>query len=120
MNQYVRCLKNNTYFKDDLADSFIDLKIGNIYKRLPTSGREADSGMIRVVDGSGESYLYPADYFEPLPVGALDKQTDHQVTVHLDEVTKGTLQAEALAAQKSVSALLREWIEEHLDLPVNS
>lgn len=31
---------------------------------------------------------------------------------------KNVLRAEALAANKSVSALLREWAEERLDLPV--
>jgi Ribbon-helix-helix protein, copG family len=118
MNQYLRCLKNDTYFKEDLADTFVDLKIGQIYKQLPLSTKERDSGYVRVVDGSGDAYLYPADYFEPLSVGEFVGQTDRQVTVHLDEITKGILQAEALAAQKSVSALLREWIEEHLDLPV--
>ncbi len=38
--------------------------------------------------------------------------------MHLDEVTKGILHAEAIAAQKSMGALLREWIDGRLDLPV--
>lgn len=120
MNQYVKCLRNETYFKDDPADTFFDLKIGQIYKRLPESSREADGGMIRVVDGSGESYLYPEDYFEPLNLGDTSAFADQQITVHLDAATKGILQAEALAAQTSVSALLRQWIEEHLDLPAGN
>lgn len=42
-----------------------------------------------------------------------------QFTLRLDEITKGVLHAEAVAAKKSISALLREWIDERLDLPEN-
>jgi hypothetical protein len=38
------------------------------------------------------------------------------LTIHLDAFTKGVLYAEALAADKSMSALVREWIDERLDL----
>lgn len=120
MNKYLRCLKNDTYFQEDLADFFIDLKVGQIYKQLPLLPAEMDSGMVRVIDGSGEAYLYPADYFEPLTINGTLEHADQKVTVHLDEVTKGILHAEALAARKSVSALVREWIDEHLDLPVGA
>lgn len=120
MSKYLRCLKNDTYFQEDLADTFVDLKVGQIYKQLPVSAREAESGFVRVVDGSGEAYLYPTDYFEAILTNGtgIVGSADQQVTVHLDEITKGILQAEALASQKSVSALLRDWIEEHLDLPI--
>ncbi len=118
MSQYVRCLKNNTYFKDDLASHFADLRIGQIYKRLPLFPEEEGNGMIRVIDGSGEAYLYPADYFEPVNIRISTRPNAQSLTLHLDEVTKGILHAEALAAQKSVNALLREWIDERLDLPV--
>lgn len=120
MSTYLRCLKNDTYFKEDLAETFIDLKIGQIYKQLPLFPEEMGSGMVRIVDGSGESYLYPAEYFEPLPISGTPGIIDQQVTVHLDEITKGILQAEALATHKSVSALLREWIDERLDLPLEA
>ena len=118
MSQYVKCLKNDTYFADDLADTFPELQIGQIYKQLPLYAEEEGSGMVRVVDGTSEAYLYPADYFEPLQLAAITKPVNQQVSVHLDEITKGILHAEALAAKKSVSALLREWIDERLDLPV--
>lgn len=119
-NQYLRCLKNDTYFQEDLAETFFDLKIGQIYKQLQLSPSEKGNGLVRIVDGSGEAYLYPADYFEPLTISTTDASIDQKVTVLLDEVTKGILQAEALASHKSVSALLREWIDEHLDLPVSA
>jgi hypothetical protein len=80
---------------------------------------EADSGMVRVIDGSGEPYLYPADYFEPLLIKGGVRLTDHVLAIRLDEITKGVLHAEAVAAKKSISALLREWIDERLDLPEN-
>jgi hypothetical protein len=40
--------------------------------------------------------------------------------VHLDPYLKGVLHAEAIAAKKSISALLREWIDERLDLPATA
>ena len=39
------------------------------------------------------------------------------LTIYLDEYLKGVLHAEAIASDKSVSALAREWMEERLDLP---
>ena len=39
------------------------------------------------------------------------------LTTYLDEYLKGVLHAEAIASDKSVSALMREWVEERLDLP---
>jgi hypothetical protein len=41
------------------------------------------------------------------------------VTAHLPPWLKGVLYAEAVAADKPVSALLREWIEDRLDLPAS-
>ena len=41
---------------------------------------------------------------------------ERSVTVHLPEVLAGVLPAEALTEQISVSALMRAWIEERLDL----
>jgi hypothetical protein len=120
MNRYVRCIRNDSYFQEDLAEIFFDLKVGQIYKQVPLYPEEIDSDMIRVIDGSGEAYLYPADYFEPVLVSGTSEPADQKVTIHLDEVTKGILHAEALAARKSVSALLRDWIDEHLDLPINA
>lgn len=41
-------------------------------------------------------------------------------TIHLDPLTKDILRAEGIAAKKLVSALLREWIDERLDLPISA
>ncbi len=101
---YVRCLNNKGYEAS--------LTIGKVYKTLPTS----EQNTLRVIDNEGEDYLYDINRFEMLSLH--EERTSETLTVHLDSVTKGILHAEALAAQKSISALLREWIDERLDLPV--
>jgi hypothetical protein len=73
--------------------------------------------MIRVIDGSGEDALYPVSYFEPFTING--NRVSEAITVYLDAYIKGVLHAEAVAAGKSISALVREWIEERLDLPAN-
>ena len=42
-----------------------DLEIRKVYRVLPDA-RAAKDGLIRVIDESGEDYLYPADYFVPV------------------------------------------------------
>ena len=119
MSRYVKCRKNDTYFKDDMAQTFADLAVGQVYKQMTLYPEEADSGMVRVIDCSGEPYLYPADYFESLLISGGVRPANQQLTIRLDEITKGVLHAEAVAAKKSISALLREWIDERLDLAEN-
>jgi hypothetical protein len=121
-SRYVRCLDNHAYIahKDQPPPdySLLSLTVGRIYK--VASPAENDGDMLRVFDNEGEDYLYPADYFEPVPTNGAARPADHQVTVHLDEITKGILQAEALATHQSVSALIRKWIDERLDLPADA
>ncbi len=104
---YVRCINNRGYEAS--------LTIGAIYKVLPDN---SDPASLRIIDNEGEDYLYDASQFEAIEYDGLPSSATENVTVHLDPTLKGILRAEALAAQKSVSALLREWIDEHLDLPV--
>jgi hypothetical protein len=54
--KYVICVKNQE------AD---DLQLRKIYEVLPDEFAPADEA-IRIVDDSGEDYLYPADYFVPV------------------------------------------------------
>ena len=42
-----------------------DLEIRKIYQILPDA-RAAKDDYVRVIDESGEDYLYPADFFVPL------------------------------------------------------
>lgn len=60
--RFVVCLRN------DGAE--LDLAPRKVYAVLPDASAER-SGWIRVIDETGEDYLYPADYFgslDPLPV----------------------------------------------------
>jgi hypothetical protein len=43
-------------------DAFEDLEVWKIYQVLPDA-RAAEVGCVRVIDESGEDYLYPADRF---------------------------------------------------------
>ena len=42
-----------------------DLELRKIYQVMPDESA-AEDGYIRVIDESGEDYLYPADYFLPI------------------------------------------------------
>lgn len=123
---YVKCLKNDPYlqFADQpiQQEPLFGLTVGKVYKAIPDRTAEKH-GMLRVIDesfgeaGSEDGYLYPADYFEPF-FPPKNNQSISPVTIYLDEYLRGVLHAEAVAANKSVSALVREWLAEHLDLPV--
>jgi hypothetical protein len=52
--KYVVCIEN--------ADYPASLELRKIYRLIPDAGA-AESGLLRVIDESGEDYLYPADYF---------------------------------------------------------
>ena len=54
--EYVVCVRN---------DECEDLEIRKIYQILPDK-RAARDGYLRVVDESGEDYLYPETYFAPV------------------------------------------------------
>ncbi|HYN23359.1 MAG TPA: hypothetical protein VE078_20555 [Thermoanaerobaculia bacterium] len=43
------------------------LELRKIYQRLPDTKAEQD-GLLRVIDESGEDYLYPAGFFVPIAV----------------------------------------------------
>lgn len=42
-----------------------DLELRKIYQVLPDEAA-AEDGYVRIVDESGEDYLYPAEYFLPI------------------------------------------------------
>lgn len=56
---YVVCLDNAGYLAS--------LERRKIYRRLPDSPAEQD-GLLRIVDESGEDYLYPSRLFAPIDV----------------------------------------------------
>jgi hypothetical protein len=59
---FVVCLQ-----KEDLGDfSGGDVNLGRLYEVIEA---DAGNGMTRIIDESGEDYLYPASWFEPVAVG---------------------------------------------------
>ena len=67
--EFVVCINNTDYPAS--------LELHKIYRVVPDEDAETD-GDIRVVDESGEDYLYPASYFTPIEVpAALEKSLLH-------------------------------------------
>ena len=57
--KFVVCLE-----KKDLGDfSSEDVTLGRLYELVE---EDAGNGMIRIIDESGEDYLYPSAWFEPI------------------------------------------------------
>ncbi len=54
--RFVVCVKSGGY---------VDLEPLKVYKVCRDSAAKAQ-GMLRVVDGSGENYLYPQEFFRPI------------------------------------------------------
>ena len=57
LSSFVLCVKNRGYPAS--------LELRKIYRVLPDS-EGARHGLARVIDESGEDYLYPADFFIPI------------------------------------------------------
>ena len=64
--EFVVCINN-----DDYPAS---LELHKIYRVLPDQDAAADSD-IRIIDESGEDYLYPASYFAPIKVPAVVEES---------------------------------------------
>jgi hypothetical protein len=56
-NMFVVCLKNEGYE--------VSLELRKIYQALPDADA-AKHRQVRVIDESGDDYLYPASYFAPI------------------------------------------------------
>ena len=63
--KFVVCIKNT---------DCKDLELRKIYEVLPDAKAEADD-YIRVIDESGEDYLYPAEYFYALELPQAVRET---------------------------------------------
>lgn len=69
-SEFVVCLSNSDYP--------VSLELHKIYRVVPDEDAAAD-GDIRVVDESGEDYIYPASYFTPIKVpAAVEKSLLHK------------------------------------------
>ncbi len=107
--KYMRCINNQ--------GNEASLSINAIYKALPTTTIEDDSGMIRIIDNEGEDYLYPRRWFEVVPEQELVAELSELLTVHMNARSKIAIRDLANAKGVSMAALVREWIDERLDLP---
>ena len=119
---YLRCISNKGFIwqQGKLVDEELaSLSVGKLYKAVATSVEERERGFVRIIDNSGEDYLYPTNRFEPVVVNGNLHQAapSTTLTAHVPPLLRDILHAEALAHGKSISALLREWIEERIDLP---
>ena len=57
--KFVICLE-----KTDLGEfSSEDISVGRLYELVED---DAGNGMVRIIDESGEDYLYPSSWFEPI------------------------------------------------------
>ena len=56
-SKFVICIKN-----DDYSAS---LEVRKLYPRIPDADAE-QHGQVRIVDESGDDYLYPAEYFQAI------------------------------------------------------
>ena len=59
--------KQEIKFAVCIRDSEPDLEIRKIYQVVPDERAEKE-GHLRIIDESGEDYLYPASYFVPVEV----------------------------------------------------
>lgn len=109
--KYVRCVDEHG----------VSLRSGAIYRVLPPEKNDGD--FLRIADetsgeaGSEGGYLFSPDKFVVVEPSELTSHATSAATVHLPPALYGILRAEALASNMSISALLRMWIDERLDLP---
>ena len=64
--EFVACINNEGYPAS--------LELHKIYRVVPDKDAAADEDL-RVIDESGEDYLYPASYFAPIKVPAAVKES---------------------------------------------
>ena len=64
-NAFVICVENDGYE--------VSLEKRKLYEKLPDKTAESH-GMVRVIDESGEDYLYPSRYFVPIKLSTRVEQ----------------------------------------------
>jgi hypothetical protein len=58
-SRYMLCVKNDAYP--------VSLELRKIYRRIRDAGSEAHK-LVRIIDESGEDYLFPASCFVPIDI----------------------------------------------------
>ena len=105
--RFVKCIAND--------GNGLSLTPGQFYRVLPDKAEA--HGMLRVVDNTGEDYLFDADLFEE--VNDLSGWLA-DLTVSVTVPMKSSIHQIANQRGISMAALVREWIDERLDLPVTA
>ena len=102
--RYAKCLNHGG---DNLS-----LMAGQFYQVRPDDAEA--HGLLRIVDNTGEDYLFDADLFEEVQ----DLSSFFaELSIGLNVPMKATIYQLANQQGKSMAALLREWIDERLNLP---
>lgn len=114
---YAKCINNALYVDADMGETILPkLTAGKVYKILPLSQRKSQPDLIRVVDDSREAYLYPKAYFEIINYKEMNDDINNAVTIHISSLLKSIIQAKAAAVNRSMSFVLRQLIEDKLNL----
>ena len=64
-HSFVVCVKNGDYAAS--------LEVRKLYERLPDEDA-AKHGQVRIIDESGDDYLYPESFFAPIELPALTEE----------------------------------------------
>lgn len=64
--RYAICVNNEGYE--------MDLEPLKVYAVLPSSPHESELNLLRVIDDTGEDYLYSADYFAPVEMSETNEE----------------------------------------------
>ena len=77
-HRYALCVAN---------DGCDDLRLRQVYRRLP-DGRSERAGLVRIVDESGEDYLYPKRFFVTVTIPMASTTPSVLKLFKLDKVLK--------------------------------
>jgi len=77
--RFVICINNSGYVDD--------LKVRTVYQVLPDASA-ARSNYLRIVDETGEDYLFPASYFMPIKLPSEVEQVFGQPALLIKSISK--------------------------------
>lgn len=104
VDRYAKCIADH--------GDVLTVTPGQYYRIISDPAEER--GRLRIVDNTGEDYLYPKHLF--IEVADISRLAA-DLTISLDAPAKAAILQIANQRGLSMSALLREWIDERLDLP---
>lgn len=75
--RYAICVNNEGYE--------MDLEPLKVYAVLPPSPKESELNLLRVIDETGEDYLYPAEYFIPVELSETDEEDIRRILAEKED-----------------------------------